>query len=103
MRARGIGCMAAVLAVTLALAGCVSGRQQPTQTTSSGFAKGSLIGIALPAKTSENWVIAGDEFNKQLSAAGFTPDVQYASSDGTVADQQSQIQTMIINGAKAIV
>jgi putative multiple sugar transport system substrate-binding protein len=62
-----------------------------------------LIGVALPAKTSENWVIAGDEFTKELTAAGFTPDVQYASSSGTVADQQAQVQTMVTKGAKVLV
>jgi putative multiple sugar transport system substrate-binding protein len=103
MRARSLGSTAVALAVTVGLTACVGGRENSSEPGGSGFDKGSLIGVALPAKTSENWVIAGDEFNQELTAAGFTPDVQYASSSGTVADQQAQVQTMITKGAKAII
>ncbi|MCP9948378.1 substrate-binding domain-containing protein [Actinomadura madurae] len=68
-----------------------------------GFAKDSLIGVALPAKTSENWVLAGDLFNSGLKQAGFKADVQYAGASTTVADQQAQISSMVTKGAKVIV
>lgn len=68
-----------------------------------GFAAESLIGVALPSKTSENWVLAGDLFVNGLKEAGYKSDVQYASASGTVADQQSQIQAMVTKGAKVIV
>ena len=104
MRKRHIGLLAITLALIAALTSCgASGRQNSSQSASSGFEKGSLIGVALPAKTSENWVIAGDSLTTKLQAAGYTPDVQYASSSGTVADQQAQIQAMITRGAKVIV
>ncbi|MEO3747583.1 sugar-binding protein [Plantactinospora sp. B5E13] len=68
-----------------------------------GFAANSLIGVALPAKTSENWVLAGDLFSNGLKEAGFQSDVQYAGASSTVADQQAQISAMVTKGAKVIV
>ncbi|MCX4538373.1 sugar-binding protein [Streptomyces sp. NBC_01669] len=68
-----------------------------------GFAANSLIGVALPSKTSENWVLAGDQFVNGLKEAGFKADVQYAGASTTVADQQAQISTMVTKGAKVIV
>ena len=39
----------------------------------------ALIGVALPQKTSENWVLAESLFNDGLKAAGFKADVQFAN------------------------
>ncbi len=101
-----------VLAVTavagLALTGC--GRSDSTGTASgsasgsaaaAGFAKDAVIGISLPQKTSENWVLAEKLFNDGLTAAGFKGDVQFAN--GGVSEQQNQIQAMVTKGAKVIV
>jgi putative multiple sugar transport system substrate-binding protein len=60
-----------------------------------------LIGVSLPTKTSENWVLAGDLFTNGLKDAGFKSDVQYAT--GGVSEQQSQISAMVTKGAKVIV
>jgi putative multiple sugar transport system substrate-binding protein len=68
-----------------------------------GFAADALIGVALPSKTSENWVLAGDLFTNGLKEAGFQSDVQYAGASTTVADQQAQITAMVTKGAKVIV
>ncbi|MEV4642287.1 sugar-binding protein [Actinoplanes sp. NPDC049548] len=92
----------------LALTACGSGRDDETKPGSNGgsekgFAANSLIGVALPAKTSENWVLAGDLFTNGLKEAGFTADVQYAGASTTVADQQAQITAMTTKGAKVIV
>ena len=93
--------LAAVAA--LALSGC-SGRTtaaSPSGSASSaGFAANSLVGVALPSKTSENWVLAGDLFNTGLTGAGFKADVQYAAATGTVADQQGQIADVSTKGCK---
>src|SRR3954451_21496604 len=95
---------AALLALT---AGACSDRQADTGSGSAGsekgFAANSTIGVALPSKTSENWVLAGDLFANGLKEAGFTPNVQYAGASTTVADQQGQITSMVTNGAKVIV
>ena len=74
-----------------------------TEEAAAGFDAGSVIGVALPAKTSENWVLAGKLFEDGLAEAGFEADVQYASASSPVQDQQSQITSMITNGAKVIV
>lgn len=101
-----------VLAVTavagLALTGC--GRSSDTTNgtdkgssgaAASGFAADSVIGVSLPQKTSENWVLAEKLFNDGLSSAGFKQDVQFAN--GGVAEQQNQIDAMITKGAKVLV
>ncbi|OJF11573.1 substrate-binding domain-containing protein [Couchioplanes caeruleus] len=91
----------------LALTACGSGREgdggNGSGTTAKGFAANSVIGVALPARTSENWVLAGDLFTNGLKEAGFNPDVQYAGASTTVADQQAQITAMATKGAKVIV
>jgi putative multiple sugar transport system substrate-binding protein len=108
MRMRKIALTAVALAAVgaLALSGC-SSRTDDTSSTgtaaAAGFAADSVIGVALPSKTSENWVLAGDLFTNGLTDAGFKPDVQYAAASGTVADQQGQIQSMITKGAKVII
>jgi putative multiple sugar transport system substrate-binding protein len=66
-----------------------------------GFAQDSLIGVALPQKTSENWVLAEKLFNDGLKEAGFKSDVQFAN--GGVSEQQNQISAMVTKGAKVIV
>ncbi|WP_229401700.1 substrate-binding domain-containing protein [Micromonospora okii] len=90
----------------LALTACGSGREEEpggSDGNAKGFAANALIGVALPAKTSENWVLAGDLFTNGLTEAGFASDVQYAGASTTVADQQAQITAMITKGAKVIV
>src|SRR4051794_23269960 len=94
----------------LALSACSSRNDDTSGDTASGgssaaagFAADSTIGVALPAKTSENWVLAGGLFEDGLKEAGFKGDVQYAAATGTVADQQSQIQSLVTNGAKVII
>ncbi|GIF03869.1 substrate-binding domain-containing protein [Actinoplanes siamensis] len=95
-------------AVALALTGCSNDREGTSSGDSGsgdakGFAKDGLIGVALPSKTSENWVLAGDLFTNGLKEAGFKSDVQYAGASTTVADQQAQITAMVTKGAKVIV
>ncbi|GAA1354162.1 substrate-binding domain-containing protein [Falsarthrobacter nasiphocae] len=96
---------AVVAASALALTGC--GRQESTtnsgsgSSASAGFEKGSLIGVALPQKTSENWVLAEKLFKDDLEAAGYKTDVQFANNG--VAEQQNQISSMVSKGAKVII
>ncbi|SCE71733.1 monosaccharide ABC transporter substrate-binding protein, CUT2 family [Micromonospora coriariae] len=102
----GTSVVAISAAAMLALAGCGSGRDGDSGSggeAAKGFPANSLIGVALPAKTSENWVLAGDLFTNGLKEAGFQGDVQYAGASTTVADQQAQITAMVTKGAKVIV
>ncbi len=99
---------ALVATAAFALTGCSGERGGGTDTGSgeeaeAGFEAGSPIGVALPDKTSENWVLAGQLFTDGLEEAGFKADVQYAPASNTVAEQQNQIQAMVTNGAKVII
>lgn len=102
MRKIALATVAVAAAAALALSGCSSSRSGSDSSSASGFAKDSTIGVALPTKTSENWVLAGGLFEDGLKEAGFKGDVQYAGGSG-VSDQQSQIQSMITNGAKVVI
>jgi putative multiple sugar transport system substrate-binding protein len=100
--------VAAGAAGALLLTGCSSERGGSTEETAggtteetSGFAADATIGVALPQKTSENWVLAEELFNDGLEEAGFTPIVQFAN--GGVTEQQNQIQAMVEQGASVIV
>ncbi|CAI9411223.1 MULTISPECIES: substrate-binding domain-containing protein [Aestuariimicrobium] len=94
--------VALVAAAALALSAC-GGREGSAQqsNSTSGFDKGSLIGVALPQKTSENWVLAENLFKDGLDKGGYKADVQFAN--GGVSEQQNQIQAMVTKGAKVII
>ncbi len=99
---------AIVAAGAFVLTGCSSERTPTTDESTSGeemagFADGSTIGVALPDKTSENWVLAGELFTEKLGEAGYKANVQYAPASNTVAEQQNQIQAMVTGGAKVII
>lgn len=104
MRKLAITTTAIAAVALMALSGC-STRDAGSATSSdaAGFAKDALVGVALPSKTSENWVLAGKLFTDGLASAGFKSDVQYAGASSTVADQQGQIQSMVTKGAKVII
>ncbi|MEA5054101.1 MAG: sugar-binding protein [Propionicimonas sp.] len=110
---------AIVLAVTgaLALTACGSGRTEPSATDAApapsdstsaaaseapaaGFPQDAVIGVSLPQKTSENWVLAEGLFTDGLKQAGYNGIVQFAN--GGVTEQQNQISAMITKGAKVI-
>ncbi|TFC24516.1 sugar ABC transporter substrate-binding protein [Cryobacterium sp. TMT1-3] len=103
---RKILTVTAVAAVALmALSGCSSRAPETAGggSAAAGFAEDAVIGVALPSKTSENWVLAGGLFEDGLAEAGFEGDVQYAGASTTVKDQQDQISAMVTNGAKVII
>lgn len=63
--------------------------------------KGSLIGIAMPTKSSERWINDGSNMEKQFRAKGYKTDLQYG--DNVVENQVAQIENMITKGAKLLV
>ncbi|MGC3954330.1 MAG: sugar ABC transporter substrate-binding protein [Propionicimonas sp.] len=116
----------AISASALMLSGCGSGdRAQPSSTPQpstgtsqpsqqseaplpdgmiklgEGFDANAKIGVSLPQKTSENWVLGEALFTDQLKAAGYDPIVQFAN--GGVSEQQNQISAMIEQGVKVLV
>ena len=105
MRKFALVATALAAAAALTLSGCSTRTEAPVTGDGDrgGFAADSLIGVALPSKTSENWVLAGDLFENGLKEAGFKGDVQYAGATAPVKDQQDQISAMVTNGAKVII
>ncbi|KGJ15863.1 multiple monosaccharide ABC transporter substrate-binding protein [Paracoccus panacisoli] len=60
-----------------------------------------LVGIAMPTKSSARWIDDGNNMVKELQAAGYQTDLQYAEDD--IPTQLSQVENMITKGAKALV
>ncbi len=104
MRRFAMTTVALAAAGLLALSGCTSRDDAGGGgDAAEGFEEGSIIGVALPDKTSENWTIAGALFEDAIAEAGYESDVQYAGQSTPVPDQQSQIDAMITSGAKGII
>lgn len=99
------GFAAIAAASALALTGC--GRDSGDSGSGDGsgdkggFSADAKIGVSLPQKTSENWVLAENLFNKDLKDAGFKPTVQFANNGAS--EQQNQIDAMITSGVKVLV
>jgi putative multiple sugar transport system substrate-binding protein len=98
-----VGVVAVGLAISLAA--CSGGGRGGAGSTDSGASKdggkGSLIGIAMPTKVDQRWIQDGDNVVKELQAAGYKTDLEYADND--IPTQAQQIETMITKGAKVIV
>ena len=60
-----------------------------------------LVGVAMPTKSSARWIADGDNMVKVLQELGYETDLQYAEDD--VPNQLSQIENMIVKGAKVLV
>lgn len=104
MRKIAITTIAIAGVALMALSGCSSrGTTSSGSGDAAGFAKGSTIGVALPDKTSENWVLAGQLFTDAIAKAGYKADVQYAPATNTAAEQANQVSSMITKGAKVVV
>ena len=90
----------AVLGMTLALTmtGCGSGSSNSTTSSESGKTK---VGVAMPTKDLQRWVQDGENMQKELEAAGFTVDLQYANND--ISTQVSQIENMISGNCDILV
>lgn len=68
---------------------------------SSGDGKDTLIGVAMPTKSSQRWVYDGNNMVEQLEELGYKTDLQYAEDD--VDKQIEQLENMIVKGAKVLV
>ncbi|WP_408607070.1 multiple monosaccharide ABC transporter substrate-binding protein [Hespellia stercorisuis] len=89
------------------LAACTSGDKAASsggstadtaKKTEAGTGK---IGVAMPTKDLQRWNQDGENMKKELEAAGYEVDLQYASNE--VATQVSQIENMISGGCEALV
>lgn len=99
MRKISAGLVAAGLA--LSLAACGQSANGAGDGAAKVDAKGALIGIAMPTKSSERWINDGDNMVKEFRAKGYKTDLQYG--DNVVENQVSQVENMITKGAKLLV
>ena len=83
--------MKKILALVLALVMCIG--------CASAFA--DKVGVSMPTKDLQRWVQDGENMQKELEAAGFEVELQYASND--IAAQLNQVDAMIDSGCNVIV
>ena len=67
-----------------------------------GQAAEGKIGVSMPTKSLQRWNQDGSNMKKELEAAGYSVDLQYAG-DNHVPTQVSQIENMISNGCQVLV
>ena len=67
----------------------------------SAPAGGTKVGVAMPTKDLQRWNQDGANMQKELEAAGYEVDLQYASND--VQTQVSQVENMINSGCNVLV
>ncbi len=97
MKKRTALALVSAAAIVVGLAACAPA----SGSSSNAPAATGLIGVAMPTKSSQRWIGDGDNIKKQLEAAGFTVDLEYAQDD--IPTQVSQIENMITKGAKALI
>ena len=83
--------MKKIIALVLALALVIS----------CASALAAKVGVSMPTKDLQRWVQDGENMQKELEAAGFEVELQYASND--VPTQLNQVETMIDNACDVIV
>ncbi len=81
-------------ALALSLAACGG-------SSDSGSGDKGTIGVAMPTKSSERWIADGNNIKKQLEAAGYKVDLQYAEDD--IPTQVNQVENMVTKGEKMLV
>lgn len=102
LKALAAGSAAAALALTMAGCGARdTGSAASGDQSAAPASDGISVGIAMPQKTSQNWVEAEDMFKQNCEAEGITCTIQFAN--GGVAEQQNQISAMIENGVNVLV
>jgi putative multiple sugar transport system substrate-binding protein len=74
-------------AVAMVASACAS------EDSGDGSGSGKKVGIAMPTKTSERWILDGDNLKKSFEDEGYEVTLQYANN--VAADQVSQIETMV--------
>ncbi len=62
---------------------------------------GTKVGVSMPTKDLQRWNQDGDNMKKELEAAGYEVDLQYASNEPQT--QVSQVQNMISGGVNVLV
>lgn len=71
------------------------------ETTKLDLNPGDIIGVSLTSRGSERWVRDSESLEKAITDAGYTPLIQY--NEQNTSTQVSQIQNMVLAGAKVII
>ncbi len=69
--------------------------------STSAFAAGETVGVAMPTKDLQRWNQDGENMKNMLEEAGYKVDLQFASND--VQQQLNQVTNMINSGCSVIV
>ncbi len=85
-----------IMMITSLLAACGKGDKE-----TGGKSGAKTIGVCMPTKDLQRWNQDGANMKKELEAAGYKVDLQYANNE--IAQQVSQIENMITNGVSALV
>jgi putative multiple sugar transport system substrate-binding protein len=89
-----------VTTVVLTVTATACGTDGGSSSGSNGGAS-TLVGIALPTKTSSRWLVDGNSMVSRFKRQGYRTDLRYGYDD--VASQIQQIQQMVDEGAKVLV
>ncbi|MDN6485949.1 MAG: sugar-binding protein [Ancrocorticia sp.] len=105
-RFTGLAAIAAATALTLSACSSDNGRgsesnDDATDDAAVTVSEGATVGVSLPWLGTQNWKEADTIFKADLAEAGYNPIVQ--AGDNKVANQQSQIQAMVEQGAEVLV
>jgi len=102
MRFTRMATMATGLFMALSVtAACGSSTKTVDKADSAGSAKGALIGVTMPTKSSERWIHDGQNVKASLEKLGYKVDLQYAEND--IPTQVNQIENQITRGAKLLI
>ncbi|MDL4817048.1 multiple monosaccharide ABC transporter substrate-binding protein [Actinomadura opuntiae] len=101
MRFRRITAVLSSLVLATAMTACGSSEKSVDKKPKAGDAKGALIGVTMPTKSSERWIRDGNTLKADLEKLGYKVDLQYAEND--IPTQVSQIENQITKGAKLLV
>lgn len=96
--------ISAAAAMAFSMAACCArdtGSSSGDQSGAAASADKMSVGIAMPQKTSQNWVEAEDMFKASCEEQGIECTIQFAN--GGVAEQQNQVAAMIENGVQVLV
>ena len=104
MRTKKFAAVAAGLtltfALTFALAACGGGGASGTGGGGGGGGQ-KTIGVAMPTKSSDRWIMDGDNLKKQLETLGYKVSLQFAEDD--IPTQVNQIDNMITQGSNLLI
>ncbi len=99
--ARRTVALAAVLSPLMVISLSACGQNSTGGSNAAPGGKGSAVGISMPTKSSERWILDGNNMVDQFKKLGYKPELQYG--DNVVENQVSQIENMITKGDKLLV